>query len=102
MKQVINIIKQKIAECEMKGDMFDMPTLNRDDVTVTKNELEPKGASLYRYEYRMDFTGGGWIHIEYASKDMCRSFQVRPDRSVIEVTCSDSSLNFTDSWDENN
>ena len=68
MKQVINIIKQKIAECEMKGDMFDMPTLNRDDVTVTKNELGLKGASLYRYEYRMDFTGGGWIHIEYASR----------------------------------
>lgn len=102
MKQVIDIIKQAIAECERDGDMFHMPTLNRNDVSVTKNELEPKGASLYRYEYRIDFTDGGWIHIEYASKDMCRSFQVRPDRSVIEVTCSDSSLNFTDAWNENN
>lgn len=102
MKQVIEIIKHTISECENKGDMFDMPTLDRDEVTVTKNELEPKGSSLYRYEYHITFTDGGWIHIEYASKDMCRSFQVKPDRSVIEVTSSDSSLNFTDSWDENN
>ena len=44
MKQVIEIIKQAIAECERDGDMFHMPTLNRNDVSVTKNELEPKMA----------------------------------------------------------
>ena len=29
MKQVIEIIKQAIAECERDGDMFHMPTLNK-------------------------------------------------------------------------
>lgn len=102
MKQVIELIKQKIAECEKNGDMFSMPSIDRSDVEVNKTELEPQGSSLYRKEYNVKFADGGWIHIEYASKDRCRSFQVRPDRSVIEVTCSDSTLNFSDGWDENN
>lgn len=78
--------------------MFHMPAVERSDVKVIKNELAPKGFLLYRYEYTIEFINGGWIHVEYVSKDMCRSFQVRPDRSVIEVTCSDSSLNFTNAW----
>lgn len=102
MKQVIELIKQAIAECEKNGDMFKMPSIDRSDVEVLEEKLEPKGSALYRNEYNVKFVDGGWIHIEYASKDRCRSFQVRPDRSVIEVTCSDSSLNFSDSWDENN
>lgn len=102
MKQVIELIKQAIAECEKNGDMFKMPSIDRSDVEVLEEKLEPKGSALYRNEYNVKLVDGGWIHIEYASKDRCRSFQVRPDRSVIEVTCSDSSLNFSDSWDENN
>ena len=102
MKEVIELIKQAIAECEKNGDMFNMPSIERNDVEVIKTDLEPQGSSLYRKEYDIKISDGGWIHIDYASKDRCRSFQVRPDRSVIEVTCSDSSLNFSDAWDENN
>ena len=100
MKQVIKIIKDTIAKCKQNGDMFHMPSLMRDDVKVTENELKPKGASLYRTEYQIDFSNGDWIHVETASKDMCRSYQVNPDRSVVEVKSSDSSLSFTDAWDE--
>ncbi len=102
MKQVIELIKQAITECKKNGDMFNMPSIDRNDVEVTEEKLEPKGSALYRDEYNVKFADGGWIHIDYASKDKCRSFQVRPDRSVIEVTCSDDSFNFSDSWDENN
>ena len=82
--------------------MFHMPSLNRSDVSVSEKDLGPKGSALYRNEYLVEFTDGGWIRIEYASKDQCRSYQVRPDRSVIEITCSDSSLNFSNAWEENN
>ena len=99
MNRVIAIIKKSIAECEKNGDMFNMPSLDRDDVKITTKELEPKGSSLYRYEYHVDFANGNWIHIEYASKDKSRPFQNNPDRSIIEVTCSDTSFNFYDAWD---
>lgn len=100
MKQVIEKIKETISECEAKGKMFNMPSLDRDDVKVKMEELESLGASLYRCEYRISFDNGGWILIKYASKDKCCTFQDNPDRSVIEVTCSDPTQNFTDGWDE--
>ena len=100
MKEVIEKIKEKIADCERKGDMFHMPSIDRKDVHITETELEPSGSALYRCEYKIEFSNGDWIHIDYASKDKCRTFQVNPDRSVIAVQCSDSSLDFSDGWDE--
>lgn len=100
MDQVIELIKQSIVNCEKNGDMFILPSLNRTDVRVTETEIGPAGASLYRCEYLIQFNSGEWIKIKYASKDKCRTFEINPDRSVVEVTCSDPSLNFTNSWDE--
>lgn len=100
MQQIIATIKKSIFECKKNGDMFSMPSLDRYDVKITTKELESKGSSLYRYEYHVDCAKGDWIHIEYASKDKSRPFQINPDRSVIEVTCSDASLSFSDAWDE--
>lgn len=100
MKKVIEIIKEAVSKCETKKDMFKMPSIDRDDVKVVETELEPTGSSLYRCEYTISFDNGEWIKIEYASKDKCRSFQISPDRSVIEVTSSDPSMNFTYGWDE--
>ena len=100
MKEVIEKIKDKIADCERKGAMFHMPDFNRMDVQITEKEIEPTGSVLYHCEYKIEFSNGDWIHIDYASKDKCRTFQVNPDRSVIAVRCSDSSLDFSDGWDE--
>lgn len=100
MKQIIEQIKEAIKEYEAKGDMFHIPNIERPDVNVKKTELEPAGSALFQCEYQIDFDNGDWIHIDYASKDKCRTFQVNPDRSVITVTCSNSTLNFSDGWDE--
>ena len=100
MKQVIELIKQAISECEKNGDMFKMPSLNRPDVEETRTDLGSHGSVLYSEEYRFDFENEDWIIIHYESKDKMRTFQVNPDRSVISVTCSDSSLNFSYAWDE--
>lgn len=100
MKQIVELIKQKIADCEKKGNMFNMPAVDRKDVQVSKKDLESTGSSLYHCEYNVKFENGDWIHIDYQSKDKCRTFQINPDRSLIEVTCSDPSLNFSDAWDE--
>lgn len=102
MKQVIELIKQRISECKKSGDMFNLPSFNRDDVKVKTIEHETGGNVLYSCEYQILFSDGSWINIETQSKDKCRTFQINPDRSSVIVTCSDSSLNFTDSWDENN
>ena len=100
MKQVIEKIKEAIKEYEAKGDMFRMPTIDRKDVTIKETELEPSGSTLFKCEYQITFDNGDWIKIIYESKDKDRTFQINPDRSVVTVTCSDPSLNFTDGWDE--
>ena len=100
MKQVIELLKQTVADCMQKGEMFRFPRLNRNDVNVTSKEVEPHGSVIFSEEYRIEFDNGGWINIEYESKDKDRTFQINPDRSIIHVTCSNSSLNFTDAWDE--
>ncbi len=100
MKQVIEQIKEAIKGYAAKGDMFHMPIIDRKDVTVKETELEQSGSALFQCEYKIDFDNGDWIRIDYASKDKCRTFQVNPDRSVVNVICSDKSLNFCDAWDE--
>lgn len=100
MNQIIDLIKQTIARCERNGDMFIMPSIDRDDVRIKEIELAPSGSSLYHCEYQIDFDDGNWIQIDYASKDRMRTFQINPDRSEIEVKCSDPLLNFSKWWDE--
>lgn len=100
MKQIIELIKNRIAECEAKGDMFRLPSIGREDVKVKVTEIESHGSVLCGDEYHITLANGDWIHIVSESKDKMRTFQNNPDRSVITVTCSDSSLNFSDAWDE--
>lgn len=100
MEQVIEILKQTVADCMQKGEMFRFPRLNRNDVNVTSKEVETHGSVIFSEEYKIEFDNGEWINIEYESKDKDRTFQINPDRSIIYVTCSNSSLNFTDAWDE--
>lgn len=100
MKQVIEQIKAAIAKCETEGKMFNLPSLNRDDVKVNRIDTGSHGSVLTSDEYNIFFDNGDWIKIIYESKDKCRTFQTNPDRSIITVTCSDPSLNFSDGWDE--
>lgn len=100
MKQIIELIKNRISECEAKGDMFHLPSIDREDVKVAASEIESHGSLLCGDEYHITLANGDWIHIVSESKDKCRTFQTNPDRSMITVTCSDSSLNFTHAWDE--
>lgn len=101
IEQIINIIKVRIAECKGTGDMFELPQIEIDGVTVKKESLKGDGATLYHDVYGIELPNGESIHIDYRSKDQCRSYQVRPDRSKIEITCSNQDLNFNDAWDEN-
>ncbi len=80
--------------------MFTFPTLDIEGVVVNHKSLEGDGATLYHDVYDIVLADDS-IHIDYKSKDKCRSYQVRPDRSVIVVTCSDPKYNFSDAWDEN-
>ena len=100
MKQIIELIKNKIAECEAKGDMFRLPSIDREDVKVTVTDIDAHGSTLCGDEYNITLANGDWIHIVTESKDKMRTFQTNPDRSVITVICSDPSFNFTDAWDE--
>lgn len=100
MKQVIEQIKAVIAKCKEEGKMFNLPSLNRDDVKVDRKDTGSYGSVLTSDEYNIVFDNGDWIKIIYESKDKDRPFQINPDRSVVTVTCSDPSLNFTGGWDE--
>ena len=85
VQEAIQIIKEQILQCERDGEMFDLPN---------------EGADLLHREYKINFPDGEYIHIDYHSKDKCRTFQINPDRSVILVKCSLPELDFTCSWDE--
>lgn len=99
MEEIIKKIKDKIEQCKQAGDMFNLPALP-DDIVVVKNELGSHGA-LYHDEYHIVLPDGKTIDIDYRSKDKCKSYVVRPDRSYITVKCSDAVYNFSDAWDEN-
>lgn len=100
MEKAIQIIKGRIAECEKSGDMFSMPSIP--GATIVENELPHTGAALFHTEYNVYLENGEEIHIDYQSKDKCRVFQIKPDRSVISVKCTDPSFDFSNSWDEKN
>lgn len=100
MEKIIEIIRARIEECRKTGEMFSLP--QTDGGRVIKRELPSGGATLLHTEYEIAAPNGGTIIVDYQSKDKCRAFQVRPDRSYIEVKCSDPQYDFTDSWDENN
>lgn len=98
MEEIIKKIKEKIEECKKAGDMFNLPALS-DDIVVEKKELGPLGA-LYHDEYHIVLPDGQTIDIDYQSKDKCKAYVIRPDRSYITVKCSDAVYNFSDAWDE--
>lgn len=100
MEEVIEKIKEKIAACKQTGDMFNLPSLP-DSIVVMKTDVGSHGATLYHDEYHLVLPDGETIDVDYQSKDKCKSFVVRPDRSYIEVKCSDSTYDFSDTWDEN-
>lgn len=95
---IIQKIKEQISICEHAGDMFELPEIAYVEIEV--NDLPNEGADLVHREYKINLADGDSIHIDYHSKDKCRSFQVNPDRSVIAVKCSRPELNFGTSWDE--
>lgn len=96
--ETIKSIKEQISQCEQTGDMFDLPKITKAKVEV--NDLPNEGADLFHREYKINLADEESIHIDYHSKDKCRSFQVNPDRSVISVKCSRPGLDFRTSWDE--
>ena len=100
MKDVVKLIKDKIADCKRLGDSFTMPYMNRDEVKVEEIKHPTTGSVLLHREYNVSFADGGSLVVDYQSKDKCRTFQNNPDRSYITVRCSDPSLDFVDSWDE--
>ena len=97
-QEVIHIIKEQILQCKRNGEMFNLPEIENTKVEI--NDLPNKGADLLHQEYKIEFPDGEYIHIDYHSKDKCRTFQTNPDRSVISVKCSQPELNFEDAWDE--
>lgn len=100
MQQVINIIKQTIKHCKNNGKMFHLPSLGRNDLTESRTTNNTDNTILYSETYEIKFNNGDWIKIIYESKDKCHTFQINPDKSVIRVTCSDSSFDFNDAWEE--
>lgn len=78
--------------------MFDLPEITNAKVEI--NDLPNERTDLFHREYKINLADGEFIHIDYHSKDKCRSFQVNPDRSVIFVKCSRPELDFGTSWDE--
>ena len=100
MREVLELIKARIEECKSQGDTFCMHKIDRDDVHIEIKDLPTGGSALLHKEYDVRFDCGDRMTIDYQSKDKCRTFQINPDRSYINVECSDPDMNFVDAWDE--
>ena len=101
IEEVISAIKAKVSECEETGNMFEMPEITIPGVVITPKEYRGDGLTLYHTDYHIAFSNGVTINVEYKSKDKCRCYSVRPDRSYIVVKCSNPAFDFSDAWDEN-
>lgn len=101
INRIIEIIKAEVAECEKTGDMFKLPELSIEGVKVNHESLKGNGSTLYHDTYHIELPDGDCVDIDYQSKDKCRSFSVKPDRSYIVVKCGNSAFDFSDAWDEN-
>lgn len=98
MEKMILAIKERIEECKASRSMFTMPSLN--GYTVSEEELQCSGSVLHHCVHTVSLPDGRTIRVDYQSKDKCKTFSVEPDRSCIQVVCSDHSNDFSDSWDE--
>lgn len=98
INEAINAIKNKVAECKRTGEMFDLPQIA--NARVVENDLPNEEADLLHRQYEISLSDGESIHVDYHSKDKCRTFQINPDRSVISFRCSHPEFDFRDSWDE--
>ena len=76
------------------------PNFEGPGISVKEILMNPLGLFRYRRNYKINFDNGEWIQIEYSSKRTNLLALKSPHRSEVKVTCSDPSLNFTDSWDE--
>lgn len=100
LQTAIEAIKARIEECKKNGTVFILPKL--DGAEIIEENPEPIGSELLHQDYFIKLADGCTINIMYQSKDKCRTFQIKPDVSIISVKCSDSNYNFTDGWDEKN
>lgn len=98
INEAITAIKNKVAECEQTGEMFDLPQIT--NAIIVENDVPNEGADVLHKQYEISFPNSDRIYIDYHSKDKCRTFQINPDRSVIYVKCSYPELDFGTAWDE--
>ena len=99
MKEIFELIKDKIDTCVKNGDMFALPSEVEKYVT-SHEDIKPTGSILAGDFWRLE-EGENWLEIEYCSKDKCRVFQVNPDRSYISIKGNiPQEVSYSDSWDE--
>ena len=96
----INSIKDRIEDCKNNGNLFYINTVGINGENIQHISHECNGSFLLHETYHITLPSGEKIDIDYESKDRCNSFQIQPDRSCITVSCTNSSLNFSDAWDE--
>ena len=99
MKEILELIKERIATCTKNGDTFDIP-LEVEQYVMHHEEIKSTSLILKGELWRLE-KGDEWIEIEYCSKDKCRVFQVNPDCSYISIKGYVSQeISFSTSWDE--
>lgn len=105
MKTLYDAILTRIEECEQKRRMFIMPNVDASQYKIQHTEIPSTGSVITSDEWTIS-KGSESLHIRYESKDKCRTFQVKPDRSVIvikgQIMYGDTlkSINYSYGWDE--
>lgn len=98
MDDIIKLIKERIEECKRSGDMFTMPII--EGAVVDECEGDGGGSIMAHTVFTVRMPDGRSVVVDYKSKDRSHSYHIEPDRSLIAITCSDHSHDFSDSWDE--
>ena len=105
MKTLYDAILARIDECEQKRRMFIMPNVDATQYIIHHTEVPATGSVITGDEWTIS-KGSESLHIRYESKDKCRTFQDKPDRSVIVIKGQNmdsdtlKSISYSYGWDE--
>ncbi len=100
MEEIYEKIINQVKHCAEKKEFFRMPLLKDYEITEVDNPL--RGSQLLNTTYSVR-NENQIIEIQQQSKDMCRTFQIRPDRNIVNVSwkINDSiEKEFSQTWDD--
>jgi len=100
MKELYDKIIEEVNKSAKEQNMFTLPST--DGYEKTESDFASGGATLFGKKFNIT-KNEEEINVTYESKDKCRTFQVRPDLNIVNVTWTKDNKTvdeFSKSWED--